>query len=329
MRQTVLVTGANGFVGQHLCKELLSRGYRVRAAVRSSTTQLPLHDRCEVYRTGDLSDFSAWHDLLRGVDGVVHLIARTHVVDEFGDAAIESYRSLNVDVTGRLADAARTMEVRRFVFMSSIKAVGNGAESEYHESTPCAPEDSYGISKLEAEQCVADVLVDRSYAILRPPLVYGPGVKGNFLRLLKLVRRGIPLPSVQNHRSMVHVENLVDATICCLSNPTNGVFHIADPQPISTADLVRNMALGFQKKAFLIPMPGRLATQLGRIAGRSEELKRITGSLTVSIDRIRELCGWVPVVETPEGVQRVASAFATSPWDLQPEQAAPSRRRAA
>ena len=171
--KTILVTGGNGFVGQHVCRQLVEMGHRVRVPTR---THIRTQKRnWEYVSTGDLTVFANWRQLVRDVDAVVHLVARTHVTDEFGAAAMQAYRSVNVDVSRRLAKAAREEGVKRLVYLSSIKAVGNTSEEPLTEKHPCEPIDSYGITKLEAEQTIHEVLggSECGYTILRPPLVYG------------------------------------------------------------------------------------------------------------------------------------------------------------
>ena len=316
-RKTVLVTGAQGFVGRPLCRELVQQGFAVRAAVRKQRT---LHDSefVKVIEVGDLSHFADWSVLSKGSDAIIHLVARTHVTDEFGNSALAKYRRTNVDVTRRLAKAAIRAGSSHFIFMSSIKAVGNGANEAYCESTPCAPEDSYGITKLEAEKELINALrgTDCAYTILRPPLVYGPNVRGNFLKLLKFVRRGVPMPAVSNARSMVHVGNLVDAVICCLRNDAaqNELFHVADEHPISTSELVRTMARGMDCRARLVPLPQTLLRTFGTALGRGEEMKRLVGSLTVSTEKLQNDLGWQAKLSIDEGVLETSRLYAQQPW---------------
>ena len=316
-RKTVLVTGANGFVGQPLCRELVQQGFAVRAAVRKQQT-LQDSEFVKVIEVGDLSQFANWSMLLERCDAVVHLVARTHVTDEFGTSALANYRRTNVDVTRRLAKAATRAGLSHFVFMSSIKAVGNGANEAYSESTTCAPEDSYGITKLEAEQELISALRGTGchYTILRPPLVYGPNVRGNFLKLLKFVKRGVPMPAVSNARSMVHVGNLVDAVIRCLRSAEahSELFHVADEYPISTSELVRTMARGMDCRARLVPLPQTLLRTFGTALGRGEEMKRLVGSLTVSTDKLQNKLGWHAKLSIDEGVLETSRLYAQQPW---------------
>jgi len=314
--KTILVTGGKGFVGQYVCRQLTGMGYHVRIPTRTLTKTK--NRNWEFVPTGDLTAFANWRQLVSNVDAVVHLVARTHVTDEFGVAAIRKYRSVNVDVTRRLAKASREAGVKRFVYLSSIKAIGNASEEPLAETHSCNPVDSYGITKLEAEQTIREELSesDCSYTILRPPLVYGVGVKGNFLRLLKLVQRGMPLPRVANRRSMVHVSNLVDVVCLALvhEQARNQVFHVADPTPVSTSELVIHMATGMGRGSRLLPVPQNLLTQLGRAIGKQEEMRRLVDSLTVSIEKAKTHLTWTPRVSTADGVKQTSTAFASNPW---------------
>ena len=315
----VLVTGANGFVGSRLCEELTRQGYSVRAAVRRQNENLnELNGRLRSMVVPDLLHFADWPRLLRGIDVVVHLVARTHVTDEYGMSGMQEYRRTNVELTRRLAKASLREGVSRFVFLSSIKAVGNGASEAYTEMSDCQPEDSYGKSKLEAEIELRHHLSGSACepVILRPPLVYGPNVRGNFLRLLKLVDRGIPLPNVRNARSMVHIDNLVSAIELCLRSPgaVDKTFHCADPEPISTGDLVRSMAEGLGRSSRLVSTPESMLRGLGNLFGKTEEIKRLVGSLTVSSSRLTNELDWQPKWNTADGVVQTSRAYRESPW---------------
>ena len=312
----IVVTGGNGFVGSHLCSRLRDLGAHVRITARSSKTT---HcSRSETYCTGDLTQFSNWQEVVAGANAVVHLVARTHMTDEFGAAAMDAYRATNVDVTRRIARAAKQAEVPKFLYLSSIKAVANASEFPLIESSACHPQDSYGVTKLEAEQTVRRQLLGSgtSYTILRPPLIYGTGVGGNFLRLLNLVRCGVPLPKIHNQRSLLYVENLVDAI--CLSlesdDANNETFHVADTEPISTCDLVRHLADGLDRTARLIAFPRLLLRQLGHAVGKQAEIQRLTESLVVSNQQIRTRLNWQPRFTSRHGITQTSRQFASHPW---------------
>ena len=321
MRQgiRVLVTGGTGFVGNVICRRLWDRRYKICAPIRNKrhATGGLIRPNIELWQTGDLSNFRSWERVVQGNEVVIHLVARTHVTDEHGDV-LGTYRAVNVEITRRLAQAAVREGVRHFIYMSSIKAVGNGCQQPYDEANECDPEDSYGITKLEAERELVSLLHDTScrLTILRPPLVYGPGVRGNFLRLLRLVNKGIPFPAISNARSMVHVENLADSVLTCIDSAAafDEIFHVADETPMSTSDLIRAMSEGMQRSPRLVPVPRSMLTKLGQTFGRGEEIKRLAGSLTVSTDKIRRVLGWIPRVTTEQGVRQTSLAFLNHPW---------------
>jgi nucleoside-diphosphate-sugar epimerase len=209
----ILVTGARGFIGQPLCRALVENGYQVTGTIRRLNSEDNPLPGLQFRETGDLEAFEDWAYLLQGVAVVVHLAARVHVMGESGAAASEKYRNANVAVTEKSLRAAASAGVRRFVFLSSVKAIGEGGTDVYTETTLAEPTDPYGISKLEAEKMVQTIgnEIGIETVILRLPLVYGPEVRANFLRLMKLVERGIPLPiaSIRKRRSMIYIGNVV------------------------------------------------------------------------------------------------------------------------
>jgi nucleoside-diphosphate-sugar epimerase len=273
-----------------------------------------------VVATGDLVSFRNWSSILTGMTAVVHLVARTHNTGEHGLDSLAAYRAVNVDVTRRLAAAALESGVTRFVYLSSIKAVGNASRQALCEEQPCCPVDSYGRTKLEAEQSTWNMCRNTSCqaTILRPPLVYGPGVGGNFLRLLELVRRGTPLPAICNLRSFLHVDNLADAITKCLRHEAarGEVFHVADGEPISTAQLIGAMAAGLGRRPRLAPAPGFVVNLAGRLLGRIEETRRLTESLIVSTNKIADRLSWRASRRSLEGVEETSREFAREPWHV-------------
>ena len=305
--KNVLVTGANGFVGRAVCIRLLKAGWNVRAAIRShaSGASLPagVHACLLQQRNGAL----CWRDHLGGMDAVVHLIARTHQRDQRGHA-LDEYRRINVGLTRDLLDACCYSSVRRFLFVSSIKAVGEGKSEPYRETDECLPQDAYGVTKREAELVVLELSQASNIkpVIVRPPLVYGANVRGNFLRLMHAVVRGIPLPvpTSSNGRSIICVDNLADAVSVCLEQDCAGgeIFHVADAVPISTVELIRVIAECAQRRARLLPVPSRLLHFVASLAGKGPEVHRLVGSLTVSTEKIRQLLRWQPPISTIEGV---------------------------
>jgi UDP-glucose 4-epimerase len=304
----VLVTGANGFIGRALCEALTAAGRRFRAAVRGP--QAGLRNAVAV---GDIGPDTNWSAALEGVDSIVHLAARTHVLRETAADSLAAYRRTNVAGTERLARVAAKRGVRHLVFLSSVKVNGElTRERPFTEEDAPRPEDSYGISKAEAERALAGIAAETGLhvTVLRPPLVYGPGVKGNFLRLMRLVARGVPLPlgRIDNRRSFIYVGNLVHAVVQSLDVPraASRTYLAADGEDLSTPDLVRGLAaaLGVRPRLVSCPLlPLKLASTL---VGRGAEFARLAGSLQVDSSRIRRELDWRPRYSLAQGLADTA-----------------------
>lgn len=312
-RHKVAVTGASGFVGRALVEALAGdERFSCRARYRSPPSfQVP----AEIFVAGDVAE--SWDAALRGADMVVHTIARTHVLRETAPDALAEYRRVNVAGTTMLARRAAEAGVRRFVFLSSIKVNGEStpADRPFRETDAPAPIDAYGVSKLEAERALQALAEETGLevVVLRPPLVYGPGVKGNLARLMRLVRARFPLPlgAVRNRRSMVGLDNLVSAIIACLvaQNAAGQTYLVSDQHDLSTAELVALMARSMEHRANLWPVPLLLLRLAGRLAGRSDEVQRLVGSLRVDSSRLSDELGWAPHVPVEEGIRRMVAAF--------------------
>jgi nucleoside-diphosphate-sugar epimerase len=304
---TVLVTGANGFVGSALCEALAATAHRVRRAVRVARPGLS-----DAVAIGDIGPDTNWGPALKGVGSVVHLAARTHVLHETASDAQAEYRRINVEGTRRLAQMAAQAGVRRLVFMSSIKVNGEATGRPFTERDVPRPEDAYGHSKWETEQALAQVTAETGLevAVLRPPLVYGPGVKGNFLRLMDTVARGTPLPlgSIANRRSLIYVGNLVDAIIKALDAPgaAGRTYLVSDGEDISTPDLVRALAQALGVRPRLLPCPPALLQFGAALAGKRAELARLTGSLQVDNTTLRRELDWRPRCTLAQGLAETA-----------------------
>ncbi|MGC8495189.1 MAG: UDP-glucose 4-epimerase family protein [Syntrophobacteraceae bacterium] len=328
--RTILVTGASGFIGSHLCCELLRRGSSVLAANRAESQQKtawenltpdarlggmnPLYS--STVSVGEIGPQTDWSCAFTGVDAAVHLAARVHIMRDSVAEPLLQFRKVNVEGTRRLANAAAEAGVKRFVFLSSIKvhgeSTGNG-RGPFCESDPPHPEDNYGLSKLEAERALREVERETGMevTIIRPPLVYGPGVKANFLNLVRLVERGMPLPlrGVRNQRSLLGLTNIVDLICRCLEHPgaAGETFLASDGEDVSTPELVRRIAKALRKNARLISVPEWLMRAGSAVTGRSKEFGRICGSLQIDSSRVRRLLDWVPPSTMPEELSRLAA----------------------
>lgn len=306
--RTVLVTGATGFIGHQLCGRLLAESVRVRGAVRGAERSAILPDGVEAAPIGSIGAATDWSPALRGVDTVVHLAARVHVMDDGAANPLMEYRSVNVDGTARLARQAAASGVRRLVFISSVKVNGEGRICPYTEQDVPSPLDPYGISKWEAEQMLRVIAAETGLevVVLRLPLVYGPGVKANFLRLLETVSRGAPLPvsRIHNRRSLLFSGNLVDAIVACSSHPkaVGQTFLVSDGEDVSTSDLVRLVAFALGRPAWLFPVPPPLLRLAGKLAGKSAAVDRLLGSLAVDASKVRNVLGWAPPFSMAEGL---------------------------
>ena len=304
----LLVTGASGFVGRALCDSLAASGRAPRRAVRQPSAGTP-----DTTAIGDIGPNTDWKAALDGIRCVVHLVARTHVLRETAADPLSEYRRINVMGTERLARDAAASGVRRIVFLSSVKVNGERTSTRpYTEDDMPRPEDAYGISKLEAEQALARVAAETRLEIvlLRPPLVYGPGVKGNFLRLMDIVTRGVPLPfaSVANRRSLVYVGNLVAAITHAIDAPraAGRAYLVSDGEDVSTPTLMRGIADALGVASRLFPCPPPLLEIAGMLSGRGAEIARLTGSLQVDSSRIRRELGWNPPFRLEQGLAETA-----------------------
>jgi len=304
----ILVTGASGFVGTALCRELLARGHAVRAAVRRRIPPGAVPPQLEQILIPDIAAEFDRSALADGVGTIVHLAAIAHRSNPI-EAEI---RRVNCDSAVRLAEAAAGI-VRRFIFLSSVKVHGeDSGRGTYGEDDALDPRDSYARSKLEAERALTETTARNGMelVLIRPPLVYGPEVKANFLRLLGWVDSGLPLPfaSVRNRRSLIYVGNLVDAIARCAEHPAaRGPLLVSDDETVSTPELVSRITRALERPARLIPVPPALAA--GMIAGRRDEIQRLIGNLAIDSSKARRLLDWRPPYALDEGLAETARWF--------------------
>ncbi|WP_421864514.1 UDP-glucose 4-epimerase family protein [Marinobacter adhaerens] len=300
----VCVTGGTGFVGSRLVEKLKCHGYTVVAPVRSQNSE------ADGPVVGDIDGQTDWISVLPDVDTIIHCAGRAHIMNDNSSDPLSEFRKINVEGTLNLARQAIAAGVRRFVFLSSIKVNGeltSGGEVFRESDTP-KPSDPYGISKLEAEIGLLELArhTDLEVVIVRPPLVYGPGAKGNFASMLRLVKKHIPLPlgAVRNKRSLVALDNLIDLIITCVEHPAaiNQVFLVSDGDDLSTTELLRAVARAMGKSSRLLPIPADVLMIGAAVLGKKAVAQRLLGSLQVDISKARDLLDWEPPLSLEEGL---------------------------
>jgi nucleoside-diphosphate-sugar epimerase len=292
---------------------LAERGIPVRRAIREPGAAASDVDDVVV---GEIDADTDWSAALRGVDVVIHLAARTHVMRDTVPDPLAEYRRINVLATQALANAAGDAGVRRFIFLSSIKVNGEKTgERPFTERDVPRPEDDYGVSKWETEQAMQQIAAAfrMEVVILRAPLLYGPGVKGNFLKLIRAIDRELafPLGSIRNRRSLLYVGNLIEAIILCLDQPAAAgkTYLLADDEDVSTPDLVRAIAVALGKSARLVSISPVVLKIAGVIFNRSAAMSRLLGSLQIDSSRIRDELGWRPRYGMAEGLREMAEWY--------------------
>lgn len=311
----ILIVGASGFVGGHLVHRLAADGIPLRAAVHRNRANLP--GGIEIAENVNLDGPFDWASAIEGCDAIVHLGARVHVMRETSANSLEAYRRVNVEGTLSLARQAVGAGVRRFVFLSSVKVCGESTEpgEAFVETATPHPVDPYGISKLEAERGLIELgrASGMQVVILRPPLIYGPGVRANFLSMMRWLRRGLPLPfgCIDNRRSLLGIDNMVDLICACLWHPAAAgeVFLASDGQDLSTPELLRRLAEALDTKARLLPIRVGILEGVATLAGQRALAQRLCLSLCVDSRKVRETLNWQPPFSVNEELSRTARAF--------------------
>lgn len=314
---SVLITGVSGFIGRFLAKRMLADGWNVRGVARNAGAPASAPGM-EMFAVRAINGETDWSGALDGIDMVVHLAARTHATREAAADVLTEYRSTNVAGTGHLARSSAASGVKRFIYVSSVKVNGEGRDTPYAESDMPRPEDPYGISKWEGEQVLTKIGAETGMdtVIIRPPLVYGPHMKANFLQLMNIVDRGIPLPfaGVDNRRSFLYVGNLVDALSACAvrAEAANKIYLVSDGEAVSTAELIRRIARALGKTPRLFPAPEKLIKLAGSMTGRSSAVDRLLGSLTVDSSRIARELAWKAPFSMDRGLHETAEWYRTA-----------------
>ena len=311
----ILITGSTGFVGQNLCKKLILDKNFVRETTRSNVKKKL--DKREVFTVGEIDENTNWSTALKDVDCVIHCAARAHIMNEKKLDSLSSYRKINVEGTRNLAEQSAKAGVKRIIFLSSIKVNGEKTKLSIpfrHDDNP-KPEDAYGISKWEAELALQKISKEygTEIVIIRPPLIYGPNVKGNFLRLMDLLARRIflPISRTDNVRSLVGMENLVDLICCCIKHPdaAGKVFLVSDDKDVSTSELIKKIGNAMGKSQFFVPIPFFLLKILGRIIGKSSEIERLFGNLQVDCSNTLNVLGWRPPVSFDDEILKTVQWY--------------------
>lgn len=322
MTKKILITGASGFIGRVLVSTLAEKNYKCIASLfdKKDSQVFTQHtlDKCEISVVGDINFETDWKEILKEVDVIIHLAARVHIMNdsESDSLALAAFRIVNVEGTKRLVELAVAAKVKRFVFISSLHVNGSVSScapfSEEDKPNPLSP---YAVSKWEAEQYLNDITkkTNMEIVIIRLPLVYGPGVKANFLSLLNLTKIGLPLPVglLNSKRSIISVNNVVDFIICCIEHPraANETFLISDDNDISTKELFVRLVKLFGKRPLLLPIPPKILYILGTLLGKREIVDRLCAPLQVNITKAKTLLDWKPIQTLDNGFKETVEWY--------------------
>jgi nucleoside-diphosphate-sugar epimerase len=307
----ILLTGATGFIGKSLVAELLQKNFSISIAVRQKTKLFP--DEVKQFVVGDFGDNPDFSVSLSEVDCVIHLAGRAHIIDNNKASELDGFRNINRDLTLHLAKQAIDNGVKRFLFLSSVRVNGNQNNKPFLEADTPNPQESYAISKYEAEQGLMQLSQDTGLevVIIRPPLVYGANAPGNFGKLIKWANAKfilpLPLGLVKNNRSLIAIDNLVDFIITCTTHPkaANEIFLISDNGSLSTAQLLKKITKAFGRKASLLPIPVDWVIFMAKLIGREADAVRLFSSLIVDSNKARDLLDWHPVTTMDEQLCKI------------------------
>jgi nucleoside-diphosphate-sugar epimerase len=307
----ILVTGANGFVGRALCTALNEQGFNVIAAVREQNNIVG----CKTIAVGEVNVRTIWKEILKEVDVVIHLAARVHVMREITQDPLAEFRKVNVEGTLHLAKEASNAGVKRLIFLSSIKVNGESTlvGSPFTFTSVANPQDAYGVSKYEAEEGLKQIAKATGLEVvtIRPPLVYGTGVKANFANMFKLVKLGLPLPfgAIHNKRSLIYIENLTGFITSCITHPNaaNKTFLVSDGKDVSTTQLLKACAFALNKTLWLIPLPRSWLVFMFKLLGKASMADRLLGNLQIDSQYACQTLAWQPSYTLAQGLQRTVN----------------------
>lgn len=310
----IFITGGSGFVGMEVLRKLPAHKYRPIVVSRGNHK---FKGRFEEILVDGINADTDWSDSLRGCDVVIHLAARVHIMNDASSDPLAEFRKVNTYGTLHLARIAAECGVKRFLYLSSIKVNGENTEpgKSFSPSDSFIPDDPYGLSKYEAEQGLLNLskVTGMEVVIIRPSLVYGPGVKANFLSMMQWIQTGIPLPlgAIQNQRSLVALDTLVDLITICLEHPAaaNQIFMVSDGEDLSTTELLQRMGKALDKPTRLLPVPQNMLIAILKLLGKEAIARRLCNSLQVDITKTRELLGWEPIINVDDELSKTAQFF--------------------